>query len=247
MKLKLNVVAGMNLHSINKESLIQELNNDINCKKQQYISVTNTEAMYFGSIDEIHFKYINNARFSLCDGVGIKLAAKFRGINISRYHGPDMFLDIIKEGQKYGWSHYFLGGKNGVGVHLKEILLSRYPDANFVGVYSPPFRDLSLDEESHMIDDINKLKPNFLWVSLGLPKQEKWITKYKNQLDVNFCIGVGAVFDFHTGNVKRAPLFFQKIGLEWFYRTLFERRLVVRQIRGFKFLLKAVISNKNRF
>jgi len=246
---KKNVIAGMNIHSISKEKLIDELKKSIQTEtiKHEYISITNTEAMYFGSINKIHFNYINKAKFSLCDGTGVKLAALFHGIEINKYHGPDMMLDVFDLGQEFGWSHYFLGGKDGVGEKLKSIMNKKYPNSNIVGTYSPPFRELTSSEEKIMISKINYLKPDFLWVSLGLPKQENWILKYKNHLDVKILIGVGAAFDFHTGNVKRAPVMFQKTGLEWLYRTAFEPRLYIRQFRGFKFLTGAIFNNKSRY
>lgn len=246
---KLDYIAGMSIHSIERVTLIKELKSLVSSKskKAQYMSITNTEAMYLGSKNKSHFDYINNARFSFCDGMGIKIAAKFHGINIKRYHGPDMMLDIINAGQQYGWSHYFLGGKEGVGEQLKLIFNKKYPEAKIVETYSPPFRELTKEEELKMIASINAYSPDFLWVSLGLPKQENWIMKYKDQLDVKFCIGVGAAFDFHTDNIKRAPKFYQIFGLEWLYRTAFESRLYVRQLRGFKFMIGAMLSNKARF
>jgi len=247
--IKKNIIAGMNIHSIEKNDLIDELRISIQTsdKKHEYISITNTEAMYFGSINRIHFDYINKAKFSLCDGIGVKLAALFHGADINKYHGPDMMLDVFDLGQEFGWSHYFLGGKEGVAEQLKRIMNKKYPNSKIVGTYSPPFRELTSSEEQIMISKINKIKPDFLWVSLGLPKQENWILKYKDQLDVSILIGVGAAFDFHTGNVKRAPLLFQKIGLEWLYRTAFEPRLYIRQFRGFKFLARTLVNNESRF
>lgn len=234
-------LGGMNMHSINKIELIEVLKSDIDSNiRQQHISITNTEAMFIGSINSEHRKYLNGAKFSLCDGVGIKLAAKFHGINIDRYHGPDVFLDIIKEGQTYGWTHYFLGGKDGVGQQLKSVVTHKYPKAIIKGVYSPPFRELTELEEKKMIKDINDKNPDFLWVSLGLPKQENWIMKYKGQLDVKFCIGIGAAFDFHTDNIKRAPLFYQKLGLEWLYRVAREPRMLKRNVSSFAFMFQLI-------
>ena len=241
-------ISGMQIHSLNKHELIKELKKNIDSKiYRQHISITNTEAMYIGSKSKKHFDYINNAKLSLCDGVGVKIAAKFHGIDIRKYHGPDMMLDVINAGQKYGWSHYFLGGKEGVGEKLKAIFIKKYNKVKITGTYSPPFRELTKEEGLKMIDNINKFSPDFLWVSLGLPKQENWIMKYKKLLNVKFLVGVGAAFDFHTGNVKRAPVFYQKLGLEWLYRTAFESRLYFRQIRGFKFMIKAILNNKPAF
>lgn len=246
---KLDYIAGMPIHSIERDTLIDELKIIIskNDNKSQYISITNTEAMFFGSMSKTHFDYINNAKFSLCDGIGIKIAAKFHGIKIRRYNGPDVMLDIIYAGQQYGWSHYFLGGKQGVGEQLKLIFTKKYPGAKILGTYSPPFRELTKKEELEMIKSINSCSPDFLWVSLGLPKQENWIMKYKDQLNAKFCVGVGAAFDFHTGNTKRAPKFYRKLGLEWLYRTAFESRLFIRQLRGFNFLFKTIFNNKSNF
>ena len=244
---KSSFVKGLKIDSVQTSTLASFLNDEINSNTRNYISITNTEAMYLGSRNYEHFKYINKSYLSLCDGVGIVLAAKFNGIKINRYNGPDFFMDVISSGQKHGWTHYFLGGKPGIAEKLINEVTDLYPKTKVLGSYSPPFRELSNEEELKMINDINVLKPNFLWVSLGLPKQEKWISKYKDQIESNFLTGVGAAFDFHTGNVKRAPSFFQKIGLEWFYRTLFERRLIVRQIRGFKFMFEAIVNNKSNF
>lgn len=243
MTSKKNFILGLKIDSLNKNELINQLKIDINSKiKQNYISITNSEAMYFGCQHKAHFDYINNAKFSLCDGIGVKIAAYFCKANIKRYHGPDLFLDVINDGTKYNWSHYFLGGKPGVANQLKAKLKLQDKNIKILNCYSPPFRELSEKEEIEMINKINELQPNFLWVSLGLPKQEKWILKYLDKLDVNYAIGIGAAFDFHTGNISRAPVFFQKIGLEWLYRTFFERRLIIRQIRGFKFMFKAIFN-----
>ena len=236
----------MKLNTVDKKKVFEEINNEIvKGSLNNYISITNTEAMYIGSNDISHAQYINNSFLSLCDGTGLLIAAKMNGLKIKKYHGPDFFDDILQKSQIYGWSHYFLGGKKGVSEKLAKKYINKYPKLKILGTYSPPFRDLKPDEENQMIKKINKLKPNFLWVSLGLPKQEKWIAKYQESLNVNFSVGVGAAFDFHTNEVKRAPVFFQRIGLEWLYRTFFERRLIVRQIKGFKFMLNSIFSFNN--
>jgi len=203
--------------------------------------------MYHGSIKEEHFNYINNSMFSLCDGVGIVKAAKAHKIDITRYHGPDMMLDICEAGQAFGWKHFFLGGKDGVAEDLENKFQEKFTNFTSVGTYCPPFRELTKEEEQAMIEQINQAKPDFLWVSLGLPKQENWIMKYLDKVDAKVFVGVGAAFDFYTGNVKRAPIWYQKNGLEWLYRLAFEPRMFVRGLRSLKFLKGLVLSNKNRF
>ena len=115
----------------------------------------------------------------------------------------------------------FFGRKKVLERSLKQFLLKNINKVKITGTYSPPFRELTKEEGLKMIDNINKFSPDFLWV-LVPPKQENWIMKYKKLLNVKFLVGVRAAFDFHTGNVKRAPVFYQKLGLEWLYRTAFQ-------------------------
>lgn len=236
---------GMKIDNVDKQRIFAKINEEVIGKSKDYISITNTEAMYIGLNDEKHSKFINNSYLSLCDGTGLVIAGKFHGIKITKYHGPDFFEDALNEGQKYGWTHYFLGGQKGIAEKLIEKFKEKLPKVKIIGHYSPPFRDLTQDEETAMIERINKLKPNFVWVSLGLPKQEKWILNFIDRLDTNLLIGVGASFDFHSNNVRRAPLFYRRIGLEWFYRTCFERRMIIRQVRAFKFMFNAILNNKS--
>ena len=122
----------------------------------------------------------------------------------------------------------------------------KYPKVKIIGFNGLTFSKNPVINKK-TINKINKIKPNFIWLSLGLPKGERFIIRYKNILKSNFITHIGAAFDFHTNNIKRAPLVFQKIGLEWLYRTFFERRLIFRQKRGFKFMLKAIFNNNDSF
>lgn len=238
-----NKILGMNFDSIKEDDLISLIKKEISSNhKNKYISITNTEALYFGNKNLDHFNYINNAFLSLCDGIGVKIGALSKNKKIIRYNGPKLFNDIINHGQKYNWKHYFLGGTEEVVNKLKDVALEKYPDAKIVGLYSPPFRKLTKDEEKKMISEINSLKPDFIWVGLGLPKQENWIMKYIIKIDVGFAIGVGAVFDTQTGNIKRAPIFLQRIGLEWLYRVIFEPRMIPRLKRSFIIMFKSIFS-----
>ena len=105
---------------------------------------------------------------------------------------------------------------------------SRFPGVDIVGWQSPPFRPLSAEEDEKLVALINQYQPDFLWVGLGAPKQEKWIAAHLANIHVPVQIGVGAAFDFHSGHIRRAPVWMQKSGLEWLYRMLQDRRLIKR-------------------
>jgi exopolysaccharide biosynthesis WecB/TagA/CpsF family protein len=146
-----------------------------------YISITNTESMYHGLNDIEHFNYINEADLSLCDGVGVIAAGYFWGQKIKRYNGPILQLDCSDIGQQKGWRHFYYGGKEGVANQMAVKLREQYPQLQVVGTYSPPFGEMSKEEDQHVVDLINAAKPDIVWVGLGLLKQEAWIQNGANR------------------------------------------------------------------
>jgi N-acetylglucosaminyldiphosphoundecaprenol N-acetyl-beta-D-mannosaminyltransferase len=128
---------------------------------------------------------------------------------------------------------YLYGGRNqGALVQLALNLRQSYPGLKIVGGYSPPFRDLTEEEEDAIVDEINGTKADVVWVGVGAPKQEKWMAAMRERLDAPVLVGVGAAFDFHAGLIPQAPNWMQAAGLEWAYRLTHEpRRLWKRYLR----------------
>jgi N-acetylglucosaminyldiphosphoundecaprenol N-acetyl-beta-D-mannosaminyltransferase len=222
------------------EEVLEEMQKSIFSRaKPQHISITNTESMYFAKKNSQHAEYIHQARFSLCDGIGVVLPGFLYGYSIPRRNGPILMLESFEYGLAQGWRHFFLGGREGVAKELADKMKQRYPGLKVAGTFCPPFRELTQGEEEKMLQNVNQSQADILWVGLGLPKQEKWIAHYKDRLNIPWTIGVGAAFDYHTGNAKWAPPFLQKIGMEWFYRLLNEPRMFVRNVRSFQFMFSA--------
>jgi N-acetylglucosaminyldiphosphoundecaprenol N-acetyl-beta-D-mannosaminyltransferase len=197
------------------------------------ISITNTESTYLALRTPDHLKFIKRAAFSCCDGVGVVIAGKLLGYDITRLHGPDLMLSCCEYGIERKWRHFFYGGKEGVPELLSRNLTEQFPGLITAGTYSPPFRTLTDEEDEKIIKCIRECKPHILWVGLGLLKQEQWITDHVDRLNVPWMIGVGAAFDFYAGTIKRAPKVFQRLGLEWLYRLAFEPRMAIRNFRSF--------------
>jgi N-acetylglucosaminyldiphosphoundecaprenol N-acetyl-beta-D-mannosaminyltransferase len=169
------------------------------------------------------------------------------GSKIPRLHGPDLMLECCKYGVTKGWRHFFYGGKNDVPEQLGRKLSRKFPGLIIAGQYSPPFRLLTQAEDEAVIQKINSVDPDVLWVGLGLLKQEQWIREHLTKIKVPWMIGVGAAFDFHAGTAKRAPLFFRNIGLEWLYRLVLEPRMLVRNLYSLSILfpvIKEVLRKK---
>lgn len=223
-------VLGANFSCCRFKDILTDMTNGIGNGYRGYISITNSESLYHATKMPLHLQYINNADFSCCDGIAVVLSGKMLGYKIPRLHGPDLMLRCCEFGVAKNWRHYFYGSKNGVPEMLRKKLMQKFPGLIVAGQYSPPFRPLTPAEDEAVIRKINSANPDVLWVGLGLLKQEQWITDHLHKIKVPWMIGVGAAFDFHAGTVKRAPLFFRKIGLEWLYRLAFEPRMLVRNL-----------------
>jgi len=182
------------------------------------------------SLTDKALRDINNQSLITMDGLPLVWYAKaVHRTNIKeRVCGPELMLRCLDQGRTHNWKHFFLGGKEDVLTDLVGTMRSRFPGVDIAGWHSPPFRPLSAEEDEQLVSLINQHQPDFLWVSLGAPKQEKWIAAHLATVRVPVQIGVGAAFDFHSGRIRRAPLWMQKSGLEWLYRMLQDRRLIKR-------------------
>lgn len=190
-----------------------------------YVSITNTESMYHALRRQDHLRFIQGSNYSLCDGVGVIAAGYFWGLKIRRYNGPIFQLDCCKFGQEHGWRHFFYGGKEGVADEMAARLKQQFPMLEVVGTYCPPFRKLTGAEDEDVVQLINETKPDFVWVGLGLLKQEQWIADHLNRIKTPWMVGVGAAFDYHSGAVPWAPAWIRALGLEWLFRLIIQPRI----------------------
>lgn len=140
-----------------------------------------------------------------------------------RVTGSDLFWELGEASARTGLRLFFLGGADGAADGAAEAVRARYPGANIVGTYCPPFSSFETPGEQDKIQKIvQSARPDVLLVALGAPKQEKWIAQYKTLLQVPVCVGVGGSFEMASGLVKRAPRWMQKTGLEWGFRLMQE-------------------------
>jgi N-acetylglucosaminyldiphosphoundecaprenol N-acetyl-beta-D-mannosaminyltransferase len=197
---------------------------------RRYIVLTNPHSVMVCHRDEEMRAATTGAGLTLPDGVGIILAAKLLGHGRRhRVTGPDLMLKVCGDGREFGLRHFFLGGSEGVAEKLAERMSEQFPGLKIAGTYCPPFRQLTAEEDETLVDRINATKPDVVWVGLGAPKQEKWMAAHLGRVKAATMIGVGAAFDFHTGNVPWAPGWVRRAGLEWAYRFITEPRRMWRR------------------
>ncbi|GGD50838.1 WecB/TagA/CpsF family glycosyltransferase [Erythrobacter arachoides] len=162
------------------------------------------------------------------DGMPLVWIGKRQGQLVERVCGPDLFEEMLRRSGRTGLNHYFYGGKPGIATKLASQFKNRFPDARVVGASTPPFRDLSETEREETLSAIAASGADVVWIGMSSPKQDVWMWENVHRLSQTL-IGVGAAFDFHTGEVRRAPHWMQKNGLEWLFRLLAEPKRLWRR------------------
>lgn len=227
-------INGFDVITLGYEALKQQLLKDINEKKKSFIVAINPEKIMHGTKDPELKDLLNSATYQIPDGSGIVYLSKKQGGKIKeRVTGCDLFQQLCEMAAIENKKVFLYGGKPGVAEKTKEILADRYEGLDIVGVLGG-----YVDDKQLVIDTINKSKANLLFVALGSPRQEKWIQEHMGDLEVQIFQGVGGSFDVVSGNVKRAPIWMQKAGLEWLHRVILEPKRLVRIFRLFMFLVK---------
>lgn len=187
------------------------------------------------------------ATMTIIDGMPIVNIGRRKGFNCERCAAPDIMGPIFEESIKRGKTHYFYGGKNDHVLSKLRLNLERdYPGIKIVGMYSPPFRPLTDEEDDAICTEINELNPDFLWVGIGAPKQEMWMWKHQEKIHNTIMLGVGAGFNFFAGTLDKAPEWMEKASLEWLFRLLKEPKRLWRRyiLGGAKWIIYNLQSSK---
>lgn len=216
---KVNIL-GVNIAATNMQEILKYIKENIKKISGKYICVSNVHTTIMSYDNPDYMNIQNKSVLAIPDGGPLSSYGRNKGYkNMKRTTGPDLLLEIFKCSKENNYTHYFYGSTEETLMKLKNEILLRFPDIKIVGMYSPPFRELTKEEDKKIIDDINRTKPDFVWVGLGAPKQEIWMYNHKDKVN-GLMIGVGAAFDYFAGNIKRAPIWIQNHNLEWLYRLL---------------------------
>lgn len=188
-------------------------------------------------------KIINDCPMINADGQSIVWGAKLLGYELpERVAGIDIFVELVKISAEKGYKPYFFGATEEVVTKVVEIFMDKYPNLEVAGYRNGYFKK---EESIKIAEDIKKSGADILFVAFSSPKKEFWIKEHMNVMQVPFAMGVGGSFDVIAGKTTRAPIWMQKIGLEWFYRFIQEpRRMFKRYIIGNIKFIKLLILNK---
>lgn len=227
----------------NMENTVAYIEENIEQLRGRYICVSNVHTTVMSYENEEYRKIQNSAALTLPDGAPLSIYSRHKGYKeAKRVTGPDLMLELFKQSQTQKYTHFFYGATQETLDAIKAVLERDYPDISVAGMYSPPFRPLTEEEDEFVVDMISKANPDFIWVGLGAPKQEEWMYNHRAVFG-GVMIGVGAGFDYLAGYIKRAPGWMQKLSLEWLYRLMQDpkrlwKRYVTTNIKFFRFVCK---------
>lgn len=179
-----------------------------------------------------------SASLAVTDGMPLVWLARKQMPQSERVVGVELLHALCAGGGRI----FLLGGAEGVAETLARKLCAQHKNLAIAGTACPPFREWSAEEEHALLNQINNTQPDILYVAFGAPKQELWIHKHKNMLNVPVLIGIGAAFDYAVGRLARAPRWMQVCGMEWLFRFLQEpRRLFARyMMSNSRFILRVL-------
>lgn len=214
----------------------------IETQKPHLIATANAEMLMLAESNEEFKAILQSADLVVPDGAGVVWAAKTLGRPVKeRVAGYDLTQELLSIAAQKGYRIYFLGAAPGVALQAKIVAETKYPGLLIVGVRDGYFAD---KDDITVIDDITKANPHILLAAMGVPRQEHWLYKYRNHLNVPVAMGVGGTFDVMAGIVDRAPLWMQKSGLEWSYRLIKQPRRIFRMMALPKFVIKILTMKK---
>lgn len=230
---------GIDVSALSYEGIIEDLGNRIEGGKQSTIIAVNPEKVMAAQRDPQVKELINASTYQIADGVGILLAAKLKGGQItSRVTGVDMMSALLRFASEDGLPVYFFGAKEEVVAKAIANIQETFPAIKVAGYTNGYDKD-----EEALVQRIQQSGAKMIFVALGSPKQELWIQRNMPKLsNVQVFQGVGGSFDVFSGTVKRAPVAFRKLGLEWLYRLIASPSRIKRQLVLPIFLLKVLRS-----
>jgi N-acetylglucosaminyldiphosphoundecaprenol N-acetyl-beta-D-mannosaminyltransferase len=227
-------ILGVKVSAITMDDAIAAIESWIRDRTPNYICVTGVHGVMECQRDPELAAIHNASGLTVPDGMPLVWMSHRLGYPwVERVYGPDMMRRMTALAAERGYRNFYYGGGQGIADRLAEVLRRRHPGLVVAGTLSPPFRPLTPEEDDAIVAQINAARPDIVWVGLSTPKQERWMAAHIRRLDAPVLAGVGAAFDFLSGQKTQAPAWMQRNGLEWLYRLASEpRRLAGRYLRN---------------
>ncbi|WP_053375181.1 WecB/TagA/CpsF family glycosyltransferase [Paenibacillus sp. FJAT-27812] len=239
-------VMGVQFPKITLDRTVDILSNVIEQDRSQlfHVITVNPEITMACQKDKSLRSIIDEAGLITADGIGIVMVSRLRGGNLpERVTGYDTLLRLLDSGNKKKWSFYFLGADPNTNQKVCEVIREKYPDLLILGKHHGFFKQ---NEEDKIVKEISFLKPDILIVALGAPYAERWIHKYRFELNAKIAIGVGGSLDVIAGKVKETPESWKRLNVEWLYRLIRQPSRWKRQLILPRFAIRALLFREDK-
>jgi N-acetylglucosaminyldiphosphoundecaprenol N-acetyl-beta-D-mannosaminyltransferase len=218
-------ILGAYVDKVTLDEAVQRTHEFIESGIPHQIVTVNVDFIRLAQENQDFMDIINRSDLAIADGMPLVWASGWSGEKLpERVTGVELVDKCCEMAAREGLKVFLLGGEDGVPEAAARIYTDRYPGLQVVGAYSPPVGAFSDEEDRKIVDMIREARPHFLFVAFGAPKQDMWISRHREEIGVPVAIGVGGVFNFVTGRIRRAPVWMQSHGLEWLYRVFQEPR-----------------------
>jgi N-acetylglucosaminyldiphosphoundecaprenol N-acetyl-beta-D-mannosaminyltransferase len=212
-------VLNVRIDAVDMEQALDRIANELNSERKGYVCLAGVHGVMEAHRDTELANIFAGAVLVAPDGMPTVWVGHQQGhSSMKRVAGPDLMIEVMKREQFRGRTHFLCGGKGGIAEELRDTLRDRFPFIRIVGIYTPPFGPLSPAEEHDFVGRVNGLRPDFIWVGISTPKQERFMARYLPLLDTKLMFGVGAAFDFHTGRISDCAEWIKRSGLQWLDR-----------------------------
>jgi N-acetylglucosaminyldiphosphoundecaprenol N-acetyl-beta-D-mannosaminyltransferase len=231
-------VLGVAVDAVDLDHALDRVQRLLRLRTKGYVCAVSVHGVLEARRDPSVARAFADAAMVVPDGTPMVWVGRLQGKrDMRQVTGPDLMYEIVRRPEFAGLSHFFYGGKQGVALDLALAWMRKVPGTRVAGTYTPPFRDLTAEEESKLIEMLNQTKPDILWVGISTPRQELFMRRILPHLERGVMFGVGAAFDFHTGRVRDCAAWIKRIGFQWLHRLMQDpRRLWRRNLWNATFL-----------
>jgi N-acetylglucosaminyldiphosphoundecaprenol N-acetyl-beta-D-mannosaminyltransferase len=216
-------VLGIGVHAVDMEQAVFRIQSVVDQRRKGYVCLAGVHGIMECRRNPDLQSIFAGASLVAPDGMPTVWVGRLQGLSkMQRVFGPDLMLEVIGRKELSHYRHFLCGGAPGVAEQLRSEMLRRFPWARIAGTYSPPFRDMTAEEEQQFAAQVHLVQPDIVWVGLSTPKQERFMSRYLPILETRLMIGVGAAFLFHTGAIQDSPAWVKRAGLQWLHRLVQE-------------------------
>lgn len=223
-------VLGIGVDSGSFDDAVATLESWVFTRTRRYVCITGAHGVMESRRDAGLRAILNQADMVTADGMPLVWFARaLRHVPAERVYGPDLMRALTVLSERHGFRQFYYGGGPGLADKLSDAMLRAHPRLPIAGTLSPPFRELTPEEDDAIVARINAARPDIVWIGLSTPKQEIWMANHLGRIEAPLMIGVGAAFDFLAGTKRQAPRWMQRSGLEWLFRLSTEPRRLWRR------------------